>query len=735
MKKFLLFVFYYSFLAISPFYLYGQSSEKNTTAWGDVTSWKNNAPNGNWNATNWYDLTQSWDNHNPNYEGGRNLLFDNNNQTVMTNDFTGNGAGRWQITFTANATAERTISGSTENTFYDNSGSKPKIENLSGSNHNINFPIKIGYNPFELNPVNGDLTMSSAINNNGNYIDVYGPNSKTLTLSGTITGTGGISLKQNSKVVLSSVDKVYTGATVIEAGTLDLRVNLSSSITVKSTASLIINGLVTIPALTIESGAIVTINTGKTLIVTGILTNGAGNNGLIIESGGSLVHNSDGIAAKVKREIASDGQWHFISCPISGSMPAICDGNFAPLTSNFNSGTGATFDFYKYSEGVASGGNVWNNIKNSDFSLNTGDFGATPLFVTGKGYLVEYKAAFAGSATKSYAGTLANGDQTIPVTVAGNKFNLIGNPFCSAIDWKAAAGWTRTVLKTDGNNGGNNIWIWNGSAGNYGTYSTTTSGDLGTNNVGRYIAPTQGFFVQAASAGNVGLTNAVRVSAIASQLKADSISESIRVQVSGNSNSYTDEVLIEFNHQSNDGGAAKWWSMYTEAPSLYIVKDNKNFSLNFLTSIAENPIVPVSFKAGTDGDYILNSSFDSNEFGSIVLHDMKTGMEQNLKSNPVYAFSATTSDDPGRFILKFGGVGISNPESYQSGIYTYNNKLYIDNPGNATLEVYNMAGQKQFSRQISSSGLFQTNLSASTGYYVVRLTFAGQVRIAKVFVK
>ena len=62
--------------------------------WGDQTYWKSNAGNANWNDLNWYDATQGWDNHNPNYEGGRNLIFDNANNKTMVNDFSGSGTGR-----------------------------------------------------------------------------------------------------------------------------------------------------------------------------------------------------------------------------------------------------------------------------------------------------------------------------------------------------------------------------------------------------------------------------------------------------------------------------------------------------------------------------------------------------------------------------------------------------------------------------------------------------------------
>ena len=73
--------------------------------------------------------------------------------------------------------------------------------------------------------------------------------------------------------------------------------------------------------------------------------------------------------------------------------------------------------------------------------------------------------------------------------------NQLGNPYPSSIDWKAG-GWNRNSLQQTA--GGYSVWIWNDTAYNYGVYNSAAIGDMGTLGVTRYIAPTQGFFVQAA---------------------------------------------------------------------------------------------------------------------------------------------------------------------------------------------------------------------------------------------
>ncbi len=107
-----------------------------------------------------------------------------------------------------------------------------KIENLSTNLQTFaitSFSMNGSGTSSQLNPINGDLTVSTqAIFNNGNNVNVYGANGKTLTITNTggagLTGVGKLILQQNSSVVLTGSNN-FTGNTEINAGTLDLRHN------------------------------------------------------------------------------------------------------------------------------------------------------------------------------------------------------------------------------------------------------------------------------------------------------------------------------------------------------------------------------------------------------------------------------------------------------------------------------------------------------------------------------
>ncbi|NOU45636.1 MAG: hypothetical protein HOO86_01085, partial [Bacteroidales bacterium] len=205
----------------------------------------------------------------------------------------------------------------------------------------------------------------------------------------------------------------------------------------------LINQSITNPAqcnnLTIEAGAVLTINYGKALTVNGTLTNNAGVTGLLLKSDAtgtaSLIHNTANVDATIERYI--DGNtvingtfdFHLVSIPLS-----------APVTSaQFNS-------MYLYEFDATT--QTW---------VSLGSSTSTPLAIN-KGYMVFYPNT---NTTISFAGQLNSGTFTTSTpTDAVDEFNLVPNPYPSAIDWDAATGWTKTNVQDA-------FYIWNPVSNNY----------------------------------------------------------------------------------------------------------------------------------------------------------------------------------------------------------------------------------------------------------------------------
>jgi len=488
--------------------------------------------------------------------------------------------------------------------------------------------------------------------------------------------------------------------------------------------------------LTIALSASVTIPVGKALTVNGILSNSGTLTINATSSGtGSLKHQTDNVEATVEQYVAKDDTWHFLSVPFSSNMPAICDGNYAPVTGDFNSTVGGTYDFYYLDESEAS--DNWINIKLADtWGVNTTDFGNPPTFVAAKGYLVAYSSSFAGSETKSATANLSNGTVSIGLTVSNLNYNLIGNPYPSSIDWKASSGWTRDNI---GEQDGYNLWVWNGTAGQFGAYNSTSDLDDGTNGASRYIAPSQGFYVKATSASNLIMDNDVRVHSSKKLLKNTESVDVVKLSVTGNQNTYSDEIIIEFGHNNGNGGTEKLNSMYAEAPSLTTTKNGSNFSLDFRSEPSVQSTIPVNFKAGVNGIYTFTSQLSAS-IDIVVLEDLLLDIEVELNSNTEYTFTSSPNDNPNRFILHFGPTGINNTDlsNNQIQIYSSNNTVQVINNKNLVgdISIINLFGQVVGNYKLTGNTKQQIDFTATTGLYIVSVKADnGLTSTKKVYIK
>ncbi len=470
--------------------------------------------------------------------------------------------------------------------------------------------------------------------------------------------------------------------------------------------------------LTIQSGAILTIPSGKGLTVFGDIFN-EDYNSLVIEMDtietGSLLHYSDGCKGTLKQYIKSDNSWHFVSVPYSDDLPGICDGNYAPTVDNFNQHNGQTYDFYYLDETVAE--NNWINIKATGWGVNTSGYGVLPSFSCGRGYLVAYNNDFIGSPLKSSCGVFSNGAINIPVTADNINFNLVGNPYPSFIDWKAA-GWDRSNLV---NNNGFDLWVWNETLGVFGVYNTSLSGFYGTNGASRVISPGAGFYVEASNNGSLGLNNDIRTHYNVPPQKASEAFNSFSLSVTNDQNSYKDEIIIEFGHANNNAGTKKINSFYSTAPSLYTKCDSKRLSVDLRTNIDDNPSIPVSFIAGADGVYTIKA--ERSDFETIILEDVAMNIKIDLNTNPWYSFSAFITDDPDRFIIHFNTVGNEdvNEESNLNLFFSGSYVTFINN-NNSIGDIYilNMSGQVIESFELNGSSNQKMLFNYPSGMYVIK---------------
>jgi hypothetical protein len=198
-------------------------------------------------------------------------------------------------------------------------------------------------------------------------------------------------------------------------------------------------------------------------------------------------------------------------------------------------------------------------------------------------------------------------------------------------------------------------------------------------------------------------------------------------------NPYSDEVLLAFNAASV-GGSAKLFSFYDESPSLYLPVDDNKYSIRFLNEAQSNPVIPLGFVAGKNGNYTITINGVA-EFSNVYLQDLKTGAMQDVKAQPAYSFVSGKTDDANRFVLRFSPLGVDPKLSGQNNIFVYNNVLNVNNPDGSVITVYNMMGTKILEKQTNNESLYQLPLQIPTGYYIVKVTNGKVIYSEKVFVK
>jgi len=224
------------------------------------------------------------------------------------------------------------------------------------------------------------------------------------------------------------------------------------------------------------------------------------------------------------------------------------------------------------------------------------------------------------------------------------------------------------------------MWIWNPAANNYGVYNSADADGVGTNSVTRYIAPTQGYFVQTGSAGDLVMDNDVRVHDDAGNWfkSIERQAGTISIKVGSDESYGSDEIQLGFGYAKNENVAIKLFSKVISAPSLFMPSVNEYCSVRYLTDTIDNPRVPVMFKPGRDGNYTLKCDFDDHEFEVVMLEDLQRHYIQNMKTSDTYGFQSSTSDDPSRFMLHFGPDNKATYAELPARIYTDGTQLIID---------------------------------------------------------
>lgn len=680
-----------------------------TSALAQTTyQWRSEATNGNWSdSNNWWDGGTT---NTP--SGGDILVFSNDVQTSMNNDLA--STNRHRIFFSAAVTSARTITGATENTFFDFGGNNPKIENNSTVEHTVNFPVKAGYSTLEINPTDGNLAFNNTIDLQGNTLNVFGAN--TLKLNGIVSGSGNLVVKQSSTIVELNATNTYTGYTLIENGTLKLGATMASGIEVQNGGALEITGSnVSMQYLTLQSGsAPLTIGAGKAVTITGNLTNNSGVP-IIVESGASLIVQGTATGEiTYKRNIPSTN-WHLISAPVNGETLEDLIGS-----NSFATGTGSNIGLSYYDNTT----NTWVYHTTS----------TTGSYVNGSGYAVKLTAP----ADMSFTGTMPTTDVGIAMTTNTYNYNLVGNPYPSYLAANTNADATNNILSVNSANlTEQTIWMWNQATSTYDVVNNVSSAT--------HISPTQGFFVSANSATNLNFTEAMQSHQSDSFQKQNTPTTYLVINANDGSFQRSTKVFYLDNATSSfdNGFDSSTFRKSEENLAVYtgMVADNtKSLAVQSVEkSSLETTAIPLGIKA--EAGKTVNLSVTMNNFSSdidVYLEDTLNGSFTKLNGANHSITFQDKIDNATRFYIHTSAKALSNnnvnPAFKNVTVFVNNNNLHIKGlEDKATLQVYSVLGKQVVNTKVNSNLVALPQVTA--GVYIIQLTTNKGTFNQKVFIK
>ncbi|MCF6240724.1 MAG: putative Ig domain-containing protein [Bacteroidales bacterium] len=426
---------------------------------------------------------------------------------------------------------------------------------------------------------------------------------------------------------------------------------------------------VTVNDLTVETGALLTVNPGNKITLTGnLVVNGT----LTLESpsdnnaNASLIDNGNisGTGSIHVRRYMSGGVYHYVSSPIQAGGNANSDLFTANPAGYFNA------NFYAFDETMDLDGDPATNpaepfqadsLKKSWYFAHNGQgAAAVPINIT-QGYATYDWAnrtiTFIGLTNTgtmditglSYTNNDPQSSASLPDFYDG--WQLVGNPYPSTIDWDA-------ISASGLSNVDNGIYVWDQTQ--YAGYQNGISVGSGTQD--NNIAPMQGFFVHTTAANaSIAINNSHRTHGVPTFKNAIVHDNLIKLKVSANG--FDDYLAVYFKADAKTGFDGKYdllrmFSYDNNVPHFYALESEAQTPLLLDglpdTLLNKDLIIPLGIKTVNGGQHII-SLVEFNAFNTthVYLEDKENNTIINLRTTKTYEFNHPGGDLTGRFYLKF----------------------------------------------------------------------------------
>jgi len=484
----------------------------------------------------------------------------------------------------------------------------------------------------------------------------------------------------------------------------------------------------------LEAGATLQVASGGTLTLDGELDNSGA---VTIQSGGSFLQGASSSLTgagtfSVQRQGNAGQQFNFWSSPITAQ-------NGVPGTSYEYVSSGSTQD-------------------ESDDANDPGWSAFNGTMTPGVGY------AGQGGGLATFTGTPNNGtipvnglhaatyDGTFTSTTGGSPFNLVGNPYPSAISANSFI--TANTSKIEGtvyfwiddNSGGTgynrtDYATWNG-AGALGS----SPGSQGAPNGN--IAAAQGFLVRVRDAAtapyNISFTNAMRVAGNNGQFFRTNAERS-RLWFSVETQDNFDQILVALMDDATEDEDDLYDAVKLNAPNSISIAAMGNGLQHAIQAMPHSEIdrtVPLKVEVAEAGTYNFTAATMENFDGyNVSFVDVVNQLDIPLTEGDAIPVTLQAGEYINRFYLNFSPrttTGIEEESTNSMNAWMNNDRLFIQlstEATDATVQVFDMNGRVVADLQPTNVavGMFSIPLTVAQGIYTVRVISESLIQTQKVY--
>ncbi len=424
---------------------------------------------------------------------------------------------------------------------------------------------------------------------------------------------------------------------------------------------------------------------------------------------GSLIVISDITGSGIvtaRRYMLANG-WHMVSSPVSGQKTEdFLDANSTIPTKP----DGITRGMMEYEENNDNWSGFFTNNTTGDMSL-------------GKGFSVRRST----NGSVLFTGTLLNGDIEVPVTRSNFGWNLVGNPFTSAIYVQQEVFGFLTVNEEKMDPSYVAAYLWDPTKSNY----TIINKDSAQVN----LASGQGFFIKAGATGKVTFTKQMQVHQTNASFKSATISKP-SIVLNAKAGDIFSSTKISFNEEMTlgldpgyDAGILRSGNGF-DIYSRLVTDNGVDFAIQALPGKSNDSyVIPIGADAIKGGEIVFSAKASNLPSGyEVMLEDKLTSTVTNIKNGELYlANVAAASKGTGRFFLHVGSAlqtGIQDIQQNDIVVYSIGKTVYIKGnvSNNAQFAVYSVDGRLINRFGATSQNLNQLSIAGYTpGIYFVNV--------------